>query len=165
MNDPKLHNHQNGEQSLHPKRFSRQCALQYLYQSDLNHQWQAEEEELAQFWEQAAEAENAPVGDNLSRAREFAQRLILGVLNHRQELDEKLEACANNWTIPRMSVIDRNLLRLTAFEILYCNDIPPLASINEAIELAKEFGDSHSGRFVNGILDHLVRQTNGQAKN
>jgi N utilization substance protein B len=165
MSDPKPHNQQDGERILHPKRFSRQCALQYLYQSDLNQQWQAEDEELAQFWEQAAEVENAPVGNKLTQAREFTQRLIFGVLNHRLELDEKLEACANNWTLPRMSVIDRNLLRLTAFEILYCNDIPPLASINEAIELAKEFGDRHSGRFVNGILDHLVRQTNGQAKN
>jgi len=82
---------------------------------------------------------------------------VLGVAAHREALDEKLRAIARNWRLERMAHVDRNVLRLAAFEILFL-DTPAAVAIDEAVELAHEFGDDASPRFVNGVLDALVRE-------
>jgi N utilization substance protein B len=89
---------------------------------------------------------------------EFAQRLLSGVRRNRGELDAMLTERAENWSLQRMAVTDRNVLRLGAFEIVYA-DTPDRVAINEAVELAKRFGARQSAQFVNGILDRFLRET------
>jgi len=88
---------------------------------------------------------------------EFCMSLILGVRRNREELDALLSKTADNWSISRMAATDRNVLRLGAYEILY-TDTPDRAAINEAVELAKRYGTSHSAQFVNGILDKFLHR-------
>jgi transcription antitermination factor NusB len=87
----------------------------------------------------------------------FAQDLLSGVRGHRQEIDRLIADAAANWSLQRISVTDRNVLRLGAYEILY-GDTPPRVAINEAVELARQFGTAQSAPFVNGILDRLMRE-------
>jgi transcription antitermination factor NusB len=89
--------------------------------------------------------------------RQFALRLIDITLEHFSELDNIIVKVAENWDLNRMAVIDRNVLRLGAAEILFLDDVPDNATINEAIEIAKKFSTENSGRFVNGILDKVAR--------
>jgi N utilization substance protein B len=86
---------------------------------------------------------------------EFARSLVSGVRRNRAELDEMLAQTADNWSIERMAVTDRNVLRLGAYEILFFGT-PDRVAINEAVELAKRFGSGHSAQFVNGILDRFI---------
>ena len=85
--------------------------------------------------------------------RFFAEPLIRGTLEHRDKLDAQIKKYAVNWELHRMAVVDRNILRLAIYEMLYRDDIPPVVSINEAFDIAKKFSTQDSGKFVNGILD------------
>ena len=93
----------------------------------------------------------------------FAQTLLEGVIQHRDAIDTAISKHVRNWSMDRLSVVDRNVLRIAVFELLYLDDIPPAVTINEAIEIAKQFGDDESGGFVNGILDGLSKSL-GEAK-
>jgi transcription antitermination factor NusB len=88
-------------------------------------------------------------------ARDYALALVKGVAQHQVELDSEIRAVAQNWEITRMAVIDRNVLRMAAYELRHCPDIPPKVAINEAIELGKRFSTQNSGAFINGILDKI----------
>lgn len=90
-----------------------------------------------------------------SEIREFAERLVFGVYQNIDAIDEKISSFATNWQLKRMAIIDRNILRLGLYELSYADDIPPKVTINEAVELAKKFGDVESSKFVNGILDKI----------
>ncbi len=102
--------------------------------------------------------------DNLSQidfpqeAADFVKYLVEGVNNKRDELDKFIAKYALNWDISRMAVVDKNILRLAVYELVYTDDIPPKVSINEAVELAKKYGDVDSTKFVNGILDSVYRK-------
>ena len=85
----------------------------------------------------------------------FAQGLVLGVYDRLKELDTIISETSTNWRLERIAKVDRCILRLAAFELLYRNDIPPKVSINEAVDLAKKFGSEESGGFINGILDKI----------
>lgn len=89
---------------------------------------------------------------------EFAQELVRGVLEDRDALDVRIEAASLNWRLARMPMVDRNILRLGAYEIVGRADIPASVSINEAIELAKRYGGAESRAFVNGILDRIAAE-------
>lgn len=89
------------------------------------------------------------------RARAFAAELVKGTLGHLAALDAKIRELSENWDLERLAVVDRNILRLAAYEMLHRTDIPPVVSINEAVELAKRFSTEESGGFVNGVLDRL----------
>ena len=89
---------------------------------------------------------------------EFAERIVLGVLEHREEIDRLIERYSENWRLERMTPIDRNLLRMAIFEFLYCDEIPPKVTLNEAVDLGKRFGSEESGSFINGILDRLQKE-------
>jgi N utilization substance protein B len=141
---------------LRVRRYARAAALRFLYQADQSVDWRWDEEQQTLFWDQATSLDDALEGQELKTARTFANWLIAGVIAHRADLDREITARATNWRLERMGAVDRNLLRLCAFEILYGADkVPPVAAINEAIELAKEFGDTESPKFINGILDRL----------
>ncbi len=121
---------------------SREYALKMLYQTDIRH---ADHRQIVEeFWR----------GHQLSaEVKAFANRLFTGTVEHLPAIDALIASRADNWDLKRMAVIDRNILRLGAFELLYLDEVPPKVCINEAIELAKRFGDVESGKFINGILD------------
>ncbi|MCU0587215.1 MAG: transcription antitermination factor NusB [Syntrophobacteraceae bacterium] len=127
------------------RRLSREVALKILYQIDMTG---------------AAPADVLPVYyehfDAPPAVRPFAEHLVLGVCSHRGEIDERIVSASEHWRLERMPVVDRNVLRIAVFEMLYCPDIPPKVSINEAIDLAKSYGSEDSGAFINGILDKVL---------
>ena len=126
------------------RRKAREAAIQYHFWRDL--QRGEGPEKLDEFWDFCPAT---------PRAREFAQPLIEGMVAHLPQIDEKIKRYSENYEFHRISPVDRNVLRLAIYEMLYRDDIPPVVSINEAIELAKTFGSGDSGRFVNGILDRV----------
>ena len=126
------------------RRVARQAALQYHFWRDLH--GGTGPETIDEFW---------ALCPPTTRVREFAQPLIEGMVAHLPEIDERIRRYCENYEFRRISAVDRNVLRLAIYEMLYRDDIPPVVSINEAIELAKEFGGPDSGRFVNGILDRV----------
>ncbi len=126
------------------RRRAREIALQVLYQLDLSPGIPVEV--LTIYYENFRPSE---------KAREFCHRLIEGVWQNREEIDRLIEENAENWTLKRMTAVDRNILRLATFELLHCPDIPFKASLNEAVELAKRFGTDDSSAFINGILDRI----------
>ena len=96
--------------------------------------------------------------DNFNPAEDilpFFERLVRGVTRSEQEIDSIIEQFSSNWKINRMSCVDRNIMRLAVYELLWCNDIPAKVSINEAIDIGKKYGTEESGPFINGILDSI----------
>ena len=89
------------------------------------------------------------------RTHAFFERLTHGVMGAREDIDKVIERYSNNWKVQRMACVDRNVLRVAVYEILYCDDIPAKVAINESIDIAKKFGASESGAFINGILDGI----------
>jgi len=87
-----------------------------------------------------------------------ARRMVDGIFSHLDEIDDVLSNCAKNWKIPRMAVVDRNLLRLAIYELKYLTEAPFQIIINEALEIAKDFGDVESSHFINGILETAARE-------
>ena len=96
--------------------------------------------------------------------RDLARPLIEGLAAQLPEIDERISKCAENYEFNRISAVDRNVLRLAIYEMLFRDDIPPVVSINEAIELAKTFGGADSGKFVNGILDRIRKELDRPAR-
>lgn len=94
----------------------------------------------------------------VEEAFQFAQELVQGTLDNRDKIDDMITAQADNWRLERMPAVDRNVLRLAIYEMLHETDTPKLVVVDEAIELAKKFGSEQSGRFVNGLLDGLLKQ-------
>jgi len=97
-------------------------------------------------------------------SRVFADSLVKGVVEKMDELDAVISGSATNWQLKRMAAVDRNILRMAAYELLFVKDIPPKVSINEAIEIAKKYGDADSGKFVNGILDKISKTKGDKTK-
>jgi N utilization substance protein B len=123
---------------------SRERALQILFQYDIHGKpgvW------LDEFWKQYQAPEDV---------KTFAELLVNGVLEHKKDLDALIGKHATNWKVSRMQIVDRNILRLGSYELLYLEDVPAKVSMNEAIELAKDFGDEEAAKFVNGILDRVL---------
>jgi N utilization substance protein B len=129
------------------RRRARELALQLLYQFELTdsppEEMQAEFEE----WRNASES-----------VREFADRLLRGTLDRLAEIDEELGQQTTHWRLERLAAVDRNILRLAMFELIFEAETPHAVVIDEAIEIAKKFGTKDSGRFVNGVLDGFVKR-------
>jgi N utilization substance protein B len=132
---------------LGKRRRSREFALQVLYQLDITKQDAIKT--LAQFRNHFFQQEK---GDG------FEERIVVGVLEHGREIDQLIEQYSENWRLDRISMIDRNILRMAIFELVYCEDIPPKVTLNEAIELGKRYGSEDSGSFINGILDRIQNE-------
>ena len=132
----------------------RELALQLLYQLDLRG------DDVLKEVDDYLDSQSG--GD--AEVRGFARELIHGYLERRVEIDRRIEEVARNWQLRRMAAIDRNILRLGTYELLYRTDIPPLVAINEAIEMAKKFSTKNSGPFVNGILDNIRVKTKPGAR-
>ncbi len=132
---------------------AREVVLQVLYEDDMNpsHSLVASDEFLRRRLHNAQEL------------MEFASSLVAGVRRNRRELDQMLAERAKNWSLKRMAVTDRNVLRLGAYEILF-TDTPDRVAINEAVDLAKRFGTQQSAQFVNGILDRFLKEAQGDTE-
>jgi N utilization substance protein B len=151
------------------RREARERAVQFLFQYDLNPPEDIEAA-LDQFWQSqraAAIAEEKgaatwgervelpPPSPEETAMRLFAEPLIRGTLEHREDMDKRIKQHALNWDLHRIAAVDRNILRLAIYEMVHRNDIPPVVSINEAVDIAKKFSTEDSGKFVNGILDKI----------
>ena len=123
------------------RREGREAAVQFLYQRDLN----TGVETLREFWELRPAAK---------KVREFGMAIAEGVLANQGVIDERIRLAASNYELHRIAAVDRNILRIAVYEMLF-TEVPPVVSINEAIEIAKRFGSDESGRFVNGVLDRI----------
>lgn len=123
---------------------ARECALKILYQIDMTDE--PLEDVLHLFWEHYP----AP-----PEVREFAETLVRGTRRYLSQIDQKLGQYTENWQLNRMAVVDRNILRFAAYELLYLDEIPPKVTINEAVNIAKKYSQEEAGKFVNGVLDKI----------
>jgi N utilization substance protein B len=126
------------------RRKSRELVLQVLFHMDIQKSYEPEMSEL--FWQVF------PPGQ---KSKAFFCRLLDGVLAQKSAIDHLIERHSSNWKLSRMAAVDRNLLRIAVYELLFCEDIPQKVSINEAIDLGTKFGTHESGAFINGILDSI----------
>ncbi|MDE3067015.1 MAG: transcription antitermination factor NusB [Verrucomicrobiota bacterium] len=151
------------------RREARERAVQFLFQHDLNPPEDLDRA-LDEFWETqraaAVAAEKGPAtwgqpvplpppSAEEAATRLFADPLIRGVIGQREVIDGQIKSHATNWELHRIAAVDRNVLRLAIYEMLFREDIPPVVSINEAVDIAKKFSTEDSGKFVNGILDKI----------
>lgn len=126
------------------RRAAREQALKILFQVDVGG---LSAEEAIEAWREAEGRE----------PDEFAVRLVEGVYERMAELDTIIAEASKSWSLQQMAAVDRNILRMALYEILYCDDIPTAVAINEAVELAKKYSTEKSGRFINGLLGDIVR--------
>ena len=133
------------------RRRGREAAVAVLFELDLN---PMETDEALDRVFASFEAE-MPLPEG---AREFAEALVQGVAERREELDEEIRECSHNWRVERMAKVDLSVLRLAAYELRHCPEVPHKVVLNEAVELAKTYGAADSGAFVNGVLDEIARR-------
>jgi transcription antitermination protein NusB len=138
------------------RRIARERALQALYQLDVQAGSPVRPEDaLDAAWQAAAEGGEPPPPADI---RQFALELVIGVRKELAALDGLIEAHSHNWRVDRMARIDRNVLRLGAYELKFRPDVPKKVSLNEAVELGKRYGTEESSAFINGLLDKLAQE-------
>ena len=130
------------------RRKARVLALQIIYQHDIGAR--PLDDILSSFWE----SQGLPPAE----VRLFAEDLAAGVRDHLEEIDALTGEYSSHWDLDRMAAVDRNILRLAVYELIYRGDIPPKVTINEFVEIAKKFSTGDSGSFVNGVLDRIYRE-------
>jgi len=135
------------------RRDAREWLVQILFQLDLNPD--EPEKVMAAFW-----VERHPD----ARARRFVEERVRGVNGNRERLDGLIRTYAENWGLERMGPVERSVMRMALYEMLFCLDVPPVVSINEAVDLARYFSSREAGRFVNGILDRARKDLNRPAR-
>jgi transcription antitermination protein NusB len=128
------------------RREGREVALQLLFNWDLNLREAPQVKDLDLFWE---------LRDAVAGVRSFATTVLNGVIANQAAIDSKIAKYTANYELKRISAVDRNILRMAIYEMLYAVDVPPIVAINEAIDIAKKFGTEESGKFVNGVLDRV----------
>ena len=128
------------------RRSARQLALQILFQDEFQ---QTNSSSLSEFWERQETSAEVQI---------FTTQIVEGVLAHHEDLDQLINTYAKEWSLSRMPVVDRNILRCALFELLWLADVPAKVAINEALELAKRFADEESKRFINGMLDRIIQK-------
>ncbi|MWC28369.1 transcription antitermination factor NusB [Paenibacillus sp. MMS18-CY102] len=149
------------------RRLAREIAVQSLYQMEMNEV--TAEEAVDMLMEEARQQDNE-LGAHPAEAAKvnaFTRELVFGVIERKSAIDQMLQQYLTGWQVDRLSRVDRQVLRLACYEILFRDDVPPKAAINEAIELAKHFGTDESGKFVNGVLGKLIstiKQSNEESQ-
>ena len=141
----------------HFKRLGRELAMQYLFECDIRSSV-SEPGTMDDFWTQAEESGEFPDNRVFRRARAFAELLIGHVQANDDVITGYLSRFSEKWDVERMSAVDRNIMKVAVAEMLYCADIPHLVSIDEAIEISKDFSDERSGVFINGILNGIKNE-------
>jgi N utilization substance protein B len=137
------------------RRRAREMGVQMLYQVELGG---VDADVVLASWPPSdlGDAENGTSANGDADARQYAETLIRGVLEHREKIDGLIREQASNWRLERMPIVDRTVLRIATFELLFQPDVPRVVIVDEAIEIAKRFGSDQSGSFVNGVLDGLL---------
>jgi len=134
------------------RRRARELALQFLYQYDSLKESSSDSEDIEEllsfFWDR-----NGISSEDVTK--EFSSVLISGSCSNLANIDEIISSYSEHWRLTRMPIIDRNILRIAIYELIYLRNIPPPVTINEAVELGKRFGTEESGSFINGILDKI----------
>ena len=133
------------------RRKGRELALQALYQIEITNDPSVGAVELF-----LRHFEGTP------QAKEFARRLVSGVVSQRPAIDQKIEQCTENWKLVRLAKVDLVILRMASYELMFCPDIPNAVSLDEAIEIGKRFGSADSANFINGVLDQVAQSANSQ---
>ena len=141
----------------HFKRLGRELAMQYLFECDIRDSV-TEPDTMSDFWEQAEGSGEFPDSRVFRRARAYAETLIGHVQANDDVITAYLGKFSEKWDVDRMSAVDRNIMKVAVAEMLYCADIPHLVSIDEAIEISKDFSDEKSGVFINGILNGIKNE-------
>lgn len=141
------------KKKVNGRRETREWIIQFLFQLDFNPE--PIDIALTDFWEEKSPNE---------REKKYAEEIIKGVVQHKVELDERLSQYAKRWNSERMVAVDRTVMRVALYEMLYRDDVPPVVSINEAVHFAKDFSSFQSGRFVNGVLDRIRKELNRPAR-
>lgn len=137
------------------RRRAREWAVQFLFQTELN---PGElDSALSAFWE---DEEKKPI----ERDRDYVEQAVRGVIENRARIDRTIGDYIENWDVDRLGVLDRTVLRIAVYEMLFCDDIPPVVSIHEAVEIAKAYSNPGSGRFVNGVLDRIRKDLDRPAR-
>jgi N utilization substance protein B len=131
------------------RRQAREWAVQFLFQTEFNPG--DLEPALIDFWN---DEEKKPS----DRDRTYVEEMVRGVMDKRREVDRTISKYTDNWDVDRLGVLDRTVLRVATYEMLFRADIPPVVSINEAVEIAKAYISKESGRFVNGVLDRIQKE-------
>lgn len=133
---------------------AREIAMQILFQVDIRGTDFARDGLVGEHGRSAADlCEDESKGE--PDVAQFAVRLVNGTLDNREAIDKRLQGVTRNWELRRMANVDRNVLRMSIYELMFCADVPPKVAINEAIDLAKKYSTANSGGFVNGILDRI----------
>jgi N utilization substance protein B len=138
---------------LNGRRQTREWIMQFLFQLDFNPE--PIDIALADFWEEREPS---------AKEKAYAEDVIKGVVQRKEELDARLSEYANRWNSDRMGAVDRTVMRVALFEMLHREDVPPVVSINEAVHFAKDFSSFQSGRFVNGVLDRIRKDIDRPAR-
>ena len=125
----------------------RECALKFLYQYEVSSEPEHGDLFFEAFWEHVGQCEDD--------VKAFTEDLVRGTLSHLDQINVIIDKYTENWHLNRMASIDRSILRCATYELLFCSDIPPKVTINEAVNLAKKFSQENSGKFVNGVLDKI----------
>ena len=152
---------------MHYKRLGREFTLQFLFQHEvLENKEDLHPDNLDIFWQQVADSEDFENIDPkvVRKGQNFAKKLIAGILTNFAVIDKTIEEYSIDWAIDRMAIVDRNILRLAIFELLYMEDIPPIVSIDEAVTIAKEFSSAKAATFINGVLNSLKNNLDRPAR-
>jgi N utilization substance protein B len=137
------------------RRLAREIAIQSLYQMEMN-EVEAEEAVVMLLTEASEENESQVELSDVNKTKEFVLELVNGVSNNKLAIDELLVDYLENWNLDRLSKVDRQILRLAVYEMVFRDDVPGKVAVNEAVDLAKHFGMPESGKFVNGVLGKLI---------
>jgi transcription antitermination factor NusB len=144
---------------MRSRRACREAALQVLYQCDVtgDYSFEAVDFCLIHFCATSGQKEEKLPGEPCDDEKlAFSRGAVLGVIEHMKVIDDQIGLASTHWSIARMSRVDRNLLRLAVYELMFCSDIPPKVSINEALEIAKRFSADDAPMFLNGVLDRVL---------
>lgn len=133
--------------SIIGRRKTRELVVQFLFQNEFNPI--PLDKALSYFWDE---------NKIIEKEKTFAEKLINGVLDKKDELDKILSNYTNNWKTERLGSVDLVVMRIALFEILYCDDVPPIVAINEAVHFANDLSSFQSGKFVNGVLDSILHE-------
>ncbi len=134
------------------RRKGREYAFQFLFQFDFTGK-RPERKDFDEFWA----GKDADAG-----GRRFTENIVRGTIDNLAEIDTAIQRAAEHWVLQRMAAVDRNILRVATYELLYCRDIPSAVTINEAIEIAKRYSSTESASFINGILDTIAKGIEGK---
>lgn len=138
---------------LHTKRLAREIAMQFLFSCDMQNEF-PEMGKFDDFFEEEMKSQHGLADNRYSRkSRETAENIISNLALNIEAVDEKIKSFARNWEWNRISLVDRNIMRVAVYEMLFDMEVPPIVSINEGVEIARDYADEKSANFINGVLN------------